>query len=228
MSSTFAESSPPNVVLLHGLGRSRFSMSVLGRFLGKNGFNVFNFGYPSRRASVDAHAQLLKSALQERFPKGSSLSFVTHSLGSIVVHRFATQYADEYRLQRAVMLGPPNQGAHMARVAGSFGILRRIIGPSLSEVQSPVPVPATDKLEIGVIAGGRGGARGLSPIISGDNDAIVAVEETKLPGIRDHVVVHGLHSFLMYQPRVHAQVLHFLRYGCFSDSKKAGPPSSGS
>ena len=204
------------IVLLHGLGRSRFSMSVLGRFLRRNGFSVYNFGYPSRRDSVDVQAQLLERELRARGHINRPLSFVTHSLGSIIVHRFATAYADQFRLHRAVMLGPPNQGSHTARLVGKFGLLRSLIGPALIEVQSAVPQSATDKLEIGVIAGGGRGARGISPLVSGNNDAIVSVEETKLPGLRDHIVLGGLHSFLMYQPRVHAEVLSFLRHGKFS------------
>lgn len=206
------------VVLLHGLGRSRFSMSVLGRFLKNNGFAVFNFGYPSRSASVGDQADSLLRALTARFTSDAQLSFVTHSLGSIVVHHFASQHFDKFVLKRAVMLGPPNQGAQMARLVGKVGLIRSIIGPALRDVQTAVVRPASDKLEIGVIAGGGRGARGISPLITGDNDAIVSVEETKIAGMRDHIVVNGLHSFLMYQPRVHTEVLCFLKNGRFSTS----------
>ncbi len=208
----------PHIVLLHGLGRTYWSMAVLARYLRSSGYDVTNFGYRSRHLPIDTQVTHLADRLTREGLADKPISFVTHSLGSIVVRRFATLHHGNFQLQRAVMLGPPNQGSETARRVSKVGLIRSLLGPALLEVSALAIEPATDKLEIGIIAGGKGGERGFSPHIGGDNDAIVSVEETKLPGMKDHLVVGGLHSFLMYQPAVMRQVLHFVERGCFQRS----------
>lgn len=205
------------VVLLHGLGRSRFSMAVLARFLRQSGFRVINIGYPSRRDPIARHVEHVRAILEKSVTPETTLHFVTHSLGSIILRSFALRHGAQFNLSRAVMLGPPNQGSHTARQVSRIPLLRKFIGPALLELANLKLEAGSDKIEVGIIAGGRGAsAKGLSPHLSGDNDAVVSVEETRLEGAKDHMIVRGLHSFLMYQPFVHGQILHFLRNGEFS------------
>ncbi len=80
---------PANVVLLHGLGRTKWSMSLLGLALARHGYRVLNLGYPSRRRSIEEHSQWLAETLGARSLGARSLGapthFVTHSLGGILV-----------------------------------------------------------------------------------------------------------------------------------------------
>ena len=60
-----------------------------------------------------------------------------------------------------------------------------------------MPVPAT---EIAVIAGGNGSA-GYNPFLSADNDGIVTVAGTRLPGMAaDCLILRSLHARLPLQP----------------------------
>jgi len=43
---------PPLAILLHGLGRSPWSMRLIQRALVDQGYRVVNLGYPSRAADI--------------------------------------------------------------------------------------------------------------------------------------------------------------------------------
>jgi triacylglycerol lipase len=190
-------------------------MSALGWSLTRRGYNVVNVGYPSRCAPLAEHAERLRRLLLERLPT-PPLNFVTHSLGGIVLRLFAHRYHAEFQLHRAVMLGPPNNGAALAReLYRRAPIVGRIMGPSFTEVAELDLPLATEKLEVGVIAGTLGPRTRLLPFVSPPNDGIVAVDETVLRGCRDAVIVPGLHSLLMYQPRIQRLVATFLESGRF-------------
>jgi pimeloyl-ACP methyl ester carboxylesterase len=212
-------------VLIHGLGRTRRSMSWLARALRAEGYRVLNFGYHSRRESIASHAERLAAFLAASLSEDSrEVHFVTHSLGSIVVRHLLTLEDPGARVRRVVMLGPPNQGSSFARKLRPISFVPKIMGPSfleLCELELPAP---PEHVEIGIISGGTGGARGVSPLVSGDNDGIVAVREAALEGSRDHITVRGLHSFLMYQPLVVREVLRFLKEGRFSESHARPSP----
>ncbi|MCO6432076.1 MAG: alpha/beta hydrolase [Deltaproteobacteria bacterium] len=206
-----------HVVMLHGLGRTKFSMSLLGQKISREGYHVLNWGYRSRSATIAQQARRLHERLMIVAGGGEELSFVTHSLGSIILRRFALEYGEHYNLKRAVMLGPPNQGSSFAARLKKLPLVPAILGSAYLELCALEMAPASDKLEIGIIAGGKGREKGYSPFIVGDNDGVVAVKETFLEGAKAHKTLPGLHSFLMYYPSIVDEVLHFLRCGRFKD-----------
>lgn len=216
------------VVLLHGLGRRRTAMAPLARRLAREGYRVANVGYPSTRAGVDAHAARVASLL-ERHRGVTRVSFVTHSLGGIVV-RALGERDDPWRrriaLGRMVMLAPPNQGSALARRVNAVPALARFFGPSLDDVVRRVPAMAPPPLPFGVIAGSTLPGRGLNPLVGGDDDGIVRVAETWLAGSEDHLVVPGLHTFIMLQPAVHAATVRFLATGRFRGPASGHPPQT--
>ena len=53
-------------------------------------------------------------------------------------------------------------------------------------------------------------------IIAGDHDGKVSVEESRLEGADEHVVVHSGHTFIMTKPSVMRMVRCFLRTGATS------------
>ena len=203
------------VILLHGLVRTPLSMAHLGGKLRSRGFQVLNYGYPSRKLTLEAQASRFNEFLSTRIDRSAQLNFITHSLGGIITRQFALTYGREYSLKRLVMLGPPNQGSEMARRVKRLGFTAAILGPAFEQVCDLKLDSATDRLEIGVIAGGSKNGRGYSPVLPGNNDGIVRVEETALHGAKDSIVMAGLHSFLMYYPSVIEQAIHFLEHGSF-------------
>src|SRR5690606_32151865 len=85
------------------------------------------------------------------------------------------------------------------------------------------PCLATPLCEFGIIAGGVGTAVGLNPIVTGDDDGVVSVQETKLAGASDFLVVPVVHGDLMDEPSTQKSILRFLREGCFVSPEKRQP-----
>lgn len=206
----------PLVILLHGMGRTRVSFSRMKRALEAEGWRCARLSYPSTRRSIPEHARWLEGVLAGLAEDGQArnVSFVTHSLGGILV-RAALANGGEWRaalpVERLVMLGPPNQGSAFAdRLAGvrMFRWLYGETGTGLvpSEVQR-IPPPDVPFL---VIAGARGKPQGWNPWLPGDDDGVVALQETHLPGADGHHVVRSIHAFLAAHQEAIAQTQAFL------------------
>ena len=71
---------------------------------------------------------------------------------------------------------------------------------------------------MGIIAGDRSINLILSTAFEGPNDGKVAVEDTRLDGMKDFLVVHHSHPFIMQSGEVIDQVISFLKSGMFGKS----------
>jgi len=208
------------VVLLHGLGRTRFSMNRLAKHLQKHGYAVMNIGYRSTRYDV---AELSAQLHQELRARGAGdagrIHFVTHSFGGIVVRAYLKSHRPS-NLGRVVMLGPPNQGSELADRLGRTWMFRVFAGPSGQELgtgasSTPNLLGAVD-YPLGVIAGDRSINPLFSVWIPGPDDGVVSVDRARTGGMSDFLVVHRAHTFLMRSPKVARQVVHFLANGEFA------------
>ena len=218
-----AESRSRRVVLLHGLGRSARSMRAVERALVQRGRRVLNIDYPSRTADIDTLAADVARQTRE-WANGEPTDFVTHSLGGILL-RVAVQrgYLSLDRIGRVVMLGPPNAGSELAdilpRVLGFGWLYRRFTGPAGLELgtgENGVPrrLPPVS-FDVGVIAGSRSYNPLFSAILGDASDGKVRVENARVEGMRDFLVVPHWHPLLMIAPSVVAQVVHYLESGSF-------------
>ena len=87
------------VILLHGMARTKYSMSKLEKHLVKNGYNVINTGYPSTSETVETMAEkYLGDMVDDCLQKGASkIHIVTHSLGGIVTRLYLQNHTPERR-----------------------------------------------------------------------------------------------------------------------------------
>lgn len=129
--------------------------------------------------------------------------------------------------RRIVMLGPPNNGAMIAKRlhgTGVFGLVTGRSGEALGgNWDQLVGNLATPSCEFGIVAGGTGDGRGHNPLLPGDDDLVVRVEETKLRGARDFLLVPFRHSQMLAEPKVQEAVLRFLRSGHFREQGDREP-----
>lgn len=192
-------------------------MFWIERALAKEGFEVFNQSYLSRDHTLDEICETLHKKL-EKF-EGREKYFVTHSMGALVARNYLHRHKQK-NVKRIVMLAPPNRGSCVAKYNESHSILgptfRKVFGKAAAHL-TPAAVeklPAPE-CEFGIIAGGRNKTKGYAHFLPGDNDGIVTVEETKLPGMTDFAIVPHLHSFIMNGRDTIRLTIHFLQNGKF-------------
>ena len=211
------------VVLLHGLARTSVSMNKMERELGAAGFATANIDYPSREYTVEELAELAvpDGIATCRTRDGvDTIHFVTHSLGGILVRQYLSNHALP-ELGRVVMLAPPNQGSVAVdelRDVPGFDWLNGPAGRQLGKGENSVPLklgPAD--FELGVIAGNRTIDPITSAVLENPDDGRVSVEDTRLDGMADFIVVDHSHAFMMRMQRTIELTIAFLRNGRFSE-----------
>ncbi len=168
--TALAAQTADTVILLHGLGRTSWSMSHLASALTRDGYHVVNLTYPSRTVPLETLArdwlpQQLRSldlaavAAHPITPSASSDSstaaprvhFVTHSMGGILVRLWLRDCGAPANLGHVVMLAPPNAGSELTDRLNAFppfhwftGANGRRLGTAVTDLPRALgPWPAT-------------------------------------------------------------------------------------
>lgn len=213
-----APRNPHLVLLVHGIARKAGTFDALKAALSEAGYDVAAISYPSTRDSLEAHAAQLERLLN-RVEGSTKVSFVTHSMGGLVVrHLLARNGAWKRRLSvhRIVQIAPPNSGSVVAGSLRGFGLYKLLFGKSGQQL-TPSSASAVPPLSgaFAIIAGGKMDGRGFNPFVPGDDDGTVAVSETRLPGAADFLIVPDVHRRIANNPRTVRAVLRFFKQGTF-------------
>ena len=192
------------VILVHGLGRRKSSLSVVEKSLRARGFAVVNWDYLSTRQSIECSAQSLYEVYQLNARNYSKIFFITHSLGGIVV-RCMLKHHPAPACGGIVMMAPPNQGSAVARMLLNNAPLKWFLGPAGQELQSQAyldslcSIPTCPTL---IISGSKSfdPQNPLSWITTGrlsePNDGTVTIAETHLTGVTNYMEVYESHTTL--------------------------------
>jgi triacylglycerol lipase len=208
------------VILLHGMARTKDSMSKLENYLTQNSYIVINTGYPSTSEPVVKIADEYLAPMVELCMENGAekIHIVTHSLGGIVTRQYLQNHSlpDESRI---VMISPPNKGSELADAFRDWFVYKWLNGPA-GQVLGTEPESLPNSLkpvegEIGVITGNSTWNPVYSWLIPGEDDGKVSVENAKLAEMTDFIVVPSSHSFIMSHPEVLKQVVFFLQNGIF-------------
>ena len=141
-------------------------------------------------------------------------------MGGLLARVYLARYRP-VRLGRVVMLGTPNGGSEIADRLGNLIAYRAFFGPAgrqlgtvrdaaLDAMLPPVDYP------VGIIAGNRSIYPLASAMLPRPNDGRVSVENTKLDGMADHIVIGASHPGLPRNRLAIEQTITFLRDGRFS------------
>ncbi len=208
------------VVLVHGLWMNGLEFGVLRQRLhSRHGFDVHVFPYASMHgAASEVGAELAEFARRHASARDGRIHLVAHSLGGVIAYRALEQGL--HALPGAtVALASPLAGSRAARGAARFDMLRPLLGPHvLAELAEPCErcCPPHSTRTFGAVAGSRRlGVGQFFAHFDDANDGTVAVAETIIPGLSDHVVVPHSHIGMLFAHDVADHVGHFLRHGRF-------------
>ena len=209
------------VLLLHGIARRAASLRSLERRLTAESYATLNLDYPARRLGLADIAETIAPAVLGFADGVSRLHLVTHSMGGLVARVLLAWHRPE-SLGRVVMLGPPNGGSEVADALHRLAPYRRVFGPAGAELvtsRGTVQERLFGMVDypLGVIAGRRSLYPLASLLLPGPNDGRVTVARTRVEGMTDHIVLPVAHPTMMWNRRVQAETVHFLREGRFGD-----------
>lgn len=226
------------VILLHGLCRSWMSMQPMAEHLETQGFTAIQFRYASSRKGVADHAGHLKRVIDGLPPEVTEINFVAHSLGNIVIRHYVADCKNskslrmDPRINRMVMLGPPNQGSRMARLMKDSLAFKLVAGASGAELSIGwdrlSQKLATPDFEFGIIAGGYGSedAPYSNILLPGLDDFTVSKEETMLAGADDFLIKPLVHTTMIRNQDAMESTARFLKAGFFVSKEKRNPIES--
>lgn len=207
------------VILLHGLGRTSYSMNNIAEALQADGYTVWNEGYPSRSNTIETLASnTFPAALAFcRQHPTVKVHVVTHSLGGILLRHYL-QANTIPNLDKIVMLSPPNHGSEIVDRFADNWLFRGLMGPAFLQlgtngiVRTFNSIPGT----IGIITGDKSSDPWFSSTIPGPDDGKVSVDSAKLSEMSDFLVVPVGHTSIMNSKMVIQQIRHFLEQGSFA------------
>lgn len=211
------------VVYVHGLWLNGWESLLLRQRLSRQlNCTTASFPYASIGAGLEENVRALA-----RFLGGlhaDSLHLVGHSMGGLVIlELFESRAARSVPVSgnlppgRIVLLGSPVRGSRAARNLSQLPFGRRMLGLTAHEALLPeCDRQWRSERELGIIAGTvpLGFGRLMGPF-DAPSDGTVLVEETHMPGAKQHLSMRTTHSGMVYSAPVARQIVSFLREGRF-------------
>ena len=199
------------IVLLHGLWMPGAAMHWLAAHLKTAGYAPEVFSYHSIADGPDMAVPRLIELLQA----GTGADIVAHSLGGLIALQALCE-APELQVARVVCLGSPLTGSGAATGMLRWAPAAALLGRSAALLHTGIAC-WQGRAQVGVIAGRvPHGLGALFAGFDGEHDGTVAIAETRLPGLADHVVVDASHSGLLFSTEAVEQTLAFLKNGRFA------------
>lgn len=200
------------VVLVHGLWVNGLDMSLLRHRLQKQ-YACHQFSYSSVFHAPAENAEKLNEFTANI--DADTIHFVGHSLGGLVI-RHLFHHHPQQKPGRIVTLGTPHNQSRSAARLSRFLPTRIMLGKSIDNgLLGGLPNWSAQR-ELGSIAGTlRFGLGILIPGLPEPNDGTVAVEETRLQGMGDHLILRLSHFGLLLSASASTAVVQFLQHGKF-------------
>ena len=207
------------VILIHGLGRLKSSMTKLEKAFTNAEFDVVNWSYSSTKLNITDIAHKLYDIFKINSKNHNKVYFVTHSLGGIVVRRMMAIYKIN-NLDGIVMIAPPNNASAFARWILKYPIVKTIMGSAGQELMSQKHIEkicAVPKTGVMVIAGTKcisinnPNSWISQTVLKKPHDGTVTVEETKLPNMEKFITVKASHTFIASNSVVIKETVEFLK-----------------
>lgn len=197
------------VVLLHGIWMPAATMAWHAAQLRRAGFECEVFGYYGAARGHDIAMRGLVGSLGR-----TPTHILAHSLGGLVALTALLRNPD-LPVERVVCLGTPLRGSRAAHQLRSRRWTAFCLGHAADLLDRGL-LAWTGRAEVGMIAGTRRlGLGQLFAAFDGDHDGTVAVDETRLPGVADHILLPDSHASLLLSREASRQAIAFFRQGRF-------------
>jgi pimeloyl-ACP methyl ester carboxylesterase len=206
-------SAPRRVLLVHGLWMPGAVMRRLAARLAPQGFAPEVFAYSSIVGGTD----LASSRLRAILARGDA-DVIAHSLGGLITLQTLRAHP-ALAVRRVVCLGSPLRGSAAAHGLGQLPGGEALLGRSGALLRSGVG-RWDGSAQVGMIAGSA--PLGLGRVLGRfrePNDGTVAVAETRLEGLADHLLLPVSHTGLVYSAAVAEAAVAFLREGRFPSTR---------
>lgn len=195
------------VVLMHSLRTSSDSMKPLVRALEKNGYDIVTLEYPEEDIKLPVFLKHIHEQIEESVPHGAKTSFVGFAMGAVIMRAYLDEYRPTY-LSRAVMLAAPQRFRPPSGFLEDEDLRHAFYGTRKQKRYDDV------YYTLGVLAGDR-----TQDPPSGIED-VLTIEKTSVAGMRDHLILHGVHAFLVRSKAAQQQTIYFLEHGKFERPKR--------
>ena len=205
-----------HVIYVHGLWMPVDESLLLRHRLAQEfGLTLHSFRYSAAYSTMSAITARLENFVRELGTPEAH--FVGHSLGGLVIHRFLERFPDQPP-GRVVFLGTPCVASRAAEKASRFTPVAHLMGHSVAEELLQARERRwTHERALGVVAGTQPfGVGQLLANFDEDNDGTIAVSETRMPGLSDHLVLPVSHLGMLMSARVAHETGLFLTEGRFS------------
>jgi pimeloyl-ACP methyl ester carboxylesterase len=203
------------VVFVHGIWLSGLELAGLRHQVAACGYHTHIFRYPSLRATPADNARRLAAFVDAL--DADVVHLVAHSLGGLLLcHLF--QDFPEQRPGRVVMLGTPLRGSELARKLDQFCWSRWLLGRARGGGLLGDGPGWPRSRPLAMIAGNRG-VLGMGLLVLGriprPNDGTVAVAETDVPAVTEHLTVPHGHFGMLFSRAVAEAICNYLHHGRF-------------
>ena len=199
------------VIIVPGLNGVPLYYMLLAHMIRRAGYDCMIWYYGSSHGNAAAHAANL-AALTTRLDGVKTLSFVTHSLGGLILRVLLANPATipPVPVDRIVMIAPPHSGSFMAdlvhdrlKLKGLFTWVCGQVGYDLTSAGAKALPPVT--APVGIITGGMD-----------RTDGWVEISSALIPAAVDTAHIRGWpHTAMLWAPVTAKQVLSFLHDGHF-------------
>jgi pimeloyl-ACP methyl ester carboxylesterase len=181
--------------------------------LTKAGFAPSVFPYPSMNSSLTDVTAALAARLRSF---DGTVHMVGHSLGGVIVLE-TLERETGLPPGRTVLLGSPVQGSRAVRSIAAWSVGPQLLGAlAVAELARERNRSFSLPREIGLIAGCR--SAGLGRVFADlpqPNDGTICVDETRLSGAAEHLILDVSHTGMLLSSSVAASLVQFLNSGSF-------------
>lgn len=199
-----------DVLLIHGMGRTPWSMLWLRHRLRADGHRVDLFGYSPTFESLERVTGRLVRRVR-RMAGAGSYALVGHSLGTVLI-RNALERLQDQPPEICFFLAPPVSASRAAKLCSRFWLYRAAtgeMGQLLADEAFMARLPMPDPVRI--YAGTGGPRRNWLPLGGEPNDGVVTLDEARADNPEAVLEVDAIHTFIMNHAAVIADIRDNLR-----------------